>query len=150
MKTMTSALAAALAAATLLSACTDSADQMHVKQLQPNRWTVSMPGLNADDAEPMSIYRAALVAKAAGYPYFQVVDFRGGVLGLGQSAGVQFVGVRDAGERHACLAKKDYEYQCVTRPTDEAIAKFGAILGRTPQQIEADVRFHQLAPEPAK
>jgi hypothetical protein len=150
MKTLTSALAAALAAAALLSACTGANEGypsgMRVERLQDNRWTLH-PGrvdVNEANLQIRAYYRGAVLAKAAGYEWFQVVDYDEGPLGLGLGTKLQVVGVRDEKAPLTCLAEPEWNHMCVIRNVEKTFAEYGPQLGKTRAQIDEDVRIERI------
>jgi hypothetical protein len=157
MKTMTSALlaAASLLAAMPLAGCTGANEGfpggMRVERLQSNRWTLYPGRLDFDDAnlQVRTYYRAAVIAKANGYDWFQVVDYDEGPLGLGTGTKVQVVGVRERGAPLTCLAEAEWAHKCVVRSVEESFRDYGPQLGKTRAQIDEEVRVEAI-PVPAE
>jgi len=144
------ALAAMLAAATLLSACAGANEGfpsgMRVDRLQDNRWTL-YPGrvdVNEANLQIRAYYRAAVLARAAGYDWFQVVDYDEGPLGLGLGTKLQIVGVRDEKAPLTCLAEPEWNHMCVIRGVEQTFTEYGPQLGKTRAQIDEDVRIERI------
>ena len=143
-------LAAALAAASLLGACAGANEGfpggMRVQQLQPNRWTLSPGRLDFDEAnlQIRAYYRAAVVARAAGFDWYQVVNYDEGPLGIGTGTELQIVGVNDPKAPLTCLAEPQYKHMCVVRSVEESFAQYGPQLGKTRAQFDEEVRIQKV------
>ena len=144
------ALAAALATTLALGACAGANEGfpggMRSEQLQENRWTINPGRLDVDEAnlQIRAYYRAAVLAKAAGYEYFQVVDYDEGPLGIGAGTSFQVVGVHDAKAPLTCLAEAQFQHMCVVRSVEEAFTQYGPQLGKTRAQFDEEVRIQQV------
>ena len=113
------------------------------KQRAPNRWRVRGFSLEFR-AVPLAMYRAALLAKKAGFSHMQVVKTdlhmtQGFMMPTSQNATLEIVGVRSANEPLACENKTRNIALCRTHRTDTVIRQAGAELGRGPAQAAIDL-----------
>ncbi|MES2442093.1 MAG: hypothetical protein V4574_04625 [Pseudomonadota bacterium] len=131
----------ALAAATLLGGCegiNDSIDSVSATaprevRLTADSWTLTV-GMFGENGDVKILYRAAVLAKAAGYSHFQVVDYSGG-----SSTTVQFRGVNDAQAPLHCVANDAYRAHCATWNSDRILASRGKMLGKNEPMIQYDI-----------
>ena len=144
---MRAAVFAALAAATLLGGCEGinesidsvSATSPRETRLARDRWTLSI-GMFGENGDVKLLYRAAVLARAAGYSHFQIVDYSGG------NSAIQVVGINDPKTPMHCLASKDYAAHCATWNSDEVLASRGKMLGKNEPMIQYDLEAaRQLA-----
>lgn len=108
----------------------------------PGRWimTINMFQSNAD---MKALYRAAILAKAAGYSHYQVVDYEDGA--ERGSTRIAIVGVNDAAAPLDCRADTEGKPHCATWGVDERIATLGPRLGHTPALIAKEVEEAKAA-----
>ena len=148
-----------LAAAVLLAVLGAAASPTAAKRLKgvseerfsANRWSVDGRTLMGRDGAPgaKALYRAAILAKAAGFPYIRIVHLSTFVADdpvrtplhilifrYSGTATVQVVGLHDPEAKVTCLMD---ETLCVTHAVDKVIAEIGAQLRRSPAEAEADI-----------
>lgn len=138
-------IAVAGAAALLLAGCNsfmgEAADgAMEVQRNAPNRWTISLNRVDANDTLRPALYQAAIVTKANGLGWFQILEANDGVLGLGRGASWLIAGISDPNAPVPCTARSGYEWQCKPQAADAVIARVGPALNKTPEIIEQDLR----------
>jgi len=137
---------AALAACALaLAACSTGYGRMSLlggysdKQIEPGLWRVSATtnGYSGESsAFDMALYRAAEIARDAGFPYFQVVRSDFGVLpviagntmsfsGGGQNARLRIRGAREANAPLACEVEAS---ACRAYSVEEVLRALGPVV----------------------
>jgi hypothetical protein len=137
---------AALAAALLLAGCAainesiDSATSSTPRETQggPGGWTMTIGNFTAN-ADALLLYRAAVHAKAEGYPNFQIVDYEDGNGSSAVGIWLRSQGVGDPAPPLTCLAEGAFRAHCATWKTDAILKSHGRILGKTPLVVEGDV-----------
>jgi hypothetical protein len=122
----------------------------------PNRWRVSAVsnGFAEEDlAIAMTLYRGAVIAKAAGFPYMQVVDFRivqevgGSIWARGvQNTELKIVGIHDAAAPLRCEATARFQANCRTLGVDATLALYAPTLQQSPAQTAAEVESARQSP----
>lgn len=138
-------IAVAGAAALLLAGCNSfigeaSDGAMEIQRNAPNRWTISLNRVDANDTLRPALYQAAIVTKANGFGWFQILEANDGVLGLGRGASWLIAGISDPNTPVPCTARSGYEWQCKPQAVDAVIARVGPALNKTPEIIEQDLR----------
>jgi hypothetical protein len=120
----------------------------------PNRWRVGAKsnGFAFEDfAQAMAMFRGAVLAKAAGFSYLQIVYFQGTQRTAGGMRGIQdvtfrFVGVNDPAAPLNCESPPLTQSSCRTVGVDETLALLADQLERTPAQVEAEVAAARASP----
>ena len=158
-KSVTGKARTVLAAAVLLAAFGAATSPAAAKRLKgvseerfsASRWSVDGRTLMGRDGAPgaKALYRAAILAKAAGFPYIRIVHlstFDPNAQGRAPldvlifrysgTATIQIVGLHDPEAKVTCLMD---ERLCVTHAVDKVIAEIGAQLRRSPAEAEADI-----------
>ena len=138
--------ALAALAALLLAGCADINDGIDAATSSTPRetrngggsWTMSI-GNFSRNADALLLYRAAVHAKAEGYPYFQIVDYEDGNGTSAIGTWLRSQGVGDPPPELKCLAEGTHRAHCATWNTDAILKSHGRILGKTPAVVEGDV-----------
>lgn len=120
----------------------------------PGRWRVSAKsnGLARPDlAQEIAVLRGAVLAKAAGFSYLQIVSFQGRRRMVGGMRGIQDVTLRFAGAMDAnapldCKSPPLTQSSCRTIGVDATLALLGPRLNRSPAQTEAEVAAARASP----
>jgi len=122
----------------------------------PNRWRVTAVSNSFSDenfAIAMTLYRGAVIAKAAGFPYMQVVDFRivqevqGGLWPRGlQTTTLRVVGVADPSAPFQCEAPARFQSNCRTLGVEETLTRYAPTLEQSPAQTAAEVEAVRRSP----
>jgi hypothetical protein len=120
----------------------------------PGRWRVRAKAngmVEQDFAQHMAVFRGAVLAKAAGFSYLQIVSFRGRQRMVGGMRGIQdvtfrFAGAHDANAPLACESPPLTQSSCRTVGVDATLALLGPGLNRSPAQIEAEVAQARASP----
>ncbi|HYI47587.1 MAG TPA: hypothetical protein VEX35_03900 [Allosphingosinicella sp.] len=120
----------------------------------PGRWRVSAKAngmVEQDFAQHMAVFRGAVLAKAAGFSYLQIVSFRGRQRMVGGMRGIQdvtfrFAGAHEADAPLACESPPLTQSSCRTVGVDATLALLGPALNQSPAQIEAEVAAARASP----
>ena len=111
-------------------------------RIDANSWEISTSAngySHADFAQNSALYKSALVARAAGFPYFQIYRFDIFINGYGaQSAKLRMHPVDTPYPHYVCESQR-FRSNCRVLGTDATIALTEPELPRTPQQTEAEV-----------
>lgn len=137
---------AALAAAALLTGCAainesiDSATSSTPRETRnpSGGWTLTI-GNFAGNADVLLLYRAAVHARAEGYPNFQIVDYEDGNGSSAVGIWLRSQGVGEPAPALNCLAVGVYRAHCATWGTEAILKSHGRILGKTPAVVDGDV-----------
>jgi hypothetical protein len=119
----------------------------------PGRWRVSAKsnGFAQENlAQEIAVLRGAVLAKAGGFSYLQIVSFQGVQRRAGGIRGIQDVTLRFAGvnDPNAPPANRPplTQSSCRTVGVDATLALLGPRLNRSPAQIEAEVAAARASP----
>jgi len=120
----------------------------------PGRWRVRAKAngmVEQDFAQHMAVFRGAVLAKAGGFAYLQIVSFRGSQRMVGGMRGIQdvtfrFAGVHDANAPLACESPPLTQSSCRTVGVDATLALLGPRLNRSPAQTDAEVAEARASP----
>ena len=85
------------------------------------------------------LYRAAVHAKAEGYPNFQIVDYEDGNGSSAVGIRLRSQGLGEPAPPLNCVAVGAYRAHCATWGNDAILKSHGRILGKTPAVVEGDV-----------
>lgn len=142
--------ALAALAALLLTGCAainegiDSATSTTPRETRngPGSWTMTI-GNFAGNGDVTLLYRAAVHAKAEGYPNFQIVDYEDGNGSSAVGTWLRSQGVGEPAPPINCAAVGVYRAHCATWGTDAILASHGRILGKTPAVVDGDVAMER-------